>query len=66
MHDLSSVYDWSKDWSLSYNTNKCEARRISKKRRNLLNLSAINPYTIDGRPLALVPSTKDLEVIVNN
>ena len=21
-HDLSSVYDWCKDWSLSYNTNK--------------------------------------------
>ena len=26
-HDLSSLYDWSKDWSLSNNTNKCEVLR---------------------------------------
>ena len=65
-HDLYSVYDWSKDWSLSYNTNKCEVLRISRKRRSPLNLSTVNPYTIDGHPLALVPLTKDLEVIVNN
>ena len=65
-HDLSSVYDWSKDWSLSYNTNKCEVLRISRKRRSLLNLSTVYPYSIDGHPLALVSSTKNLEVIVNN
>ena len=65
-HDLYSVYDWSKDWGLSYNTNKCEVLRISRKRRNQSNLSTVNPYAIDGHPLALVPSTKDLGVIVNN
>ena len=65
-HDLSSVYDWSKDWSLSYNTNKCEVLRISRKRRSRLNVPPVNPHIIDGYPLALVPSTKDLGVIVNN
>ena len=33
-HDLSLVYHCSKDWSLSYNTNKCEVLRISRKRRS--------------------------------
>ena len=65
-HDLYSVYDWSEDWGLSYNTNKCEVLRISRKRRNPSNLSTVNPYAIDGHPLALVPSTKDLGMIVNN
>ena len=65
-HDLSSVYDWFNDWSLSYNTNKCEVLRISRKRHSPLHLSTVNPYTINGHPLALVPSTKDLGVIVNN
>ena len=54
------MYDWP------YNTNKCEVLRISRKRRSPLNLSTVNPYTIDGHPLALVASTKDLGVIVNN
>ena len=60
------MYHWSKDWSLSYNTNKCEVLRICRKRRRLLNLPTVNPYTIDGHPLVLVPSTKDLQVVVNN
>ena len=63
---LILMYHWSKDWSLSYNTNKCEVLRISRKRRSLLNLPTVNPYTIDGHPLVLVPSTKDLRVVVNN
>ena len=45
-HDLYSVYDWSKDWGLSYNTNKCEVLRISRKRQNPSNLSTVNPYAI--------------------
>ena len=40
-HDLYSVYDWSKDWGPSYNTNKCEVLRISRKRRSPLNLSTV-------------------------
>ena len=43
-----------------------EVLRISRKRRNPLNLSTVNPYAIDGHPLAIVPSAKDLGVIVNN
>ena len=46
-HDLSSVYDWCKDRSLSNNTNKREVLRISRKRCSLLNLSTVNPYTMD-------------------
>ena len=65
-HDLSLVCDWSKDWGLSYNNNKCDVLRISRKRRSPFNLYTVNPYSIDGHPLALVPLTKDLGVIVNN
>ena len=50
----------------NYHTNKCELLRISRKRRNPINLSTVNPYAIDGDQLALVPSTKDFGVIVNN
>ena len=38
------LFNTTKDWGLSYNTNKCEALRTSRKRRSPLNLSTVNPY----------------------
>ncbi len=39
---------------------------IYRKRCSLLELPVVTPYTIDDHPLALVASSKDLGVLVNN
>ena len=64
--DLNSVFIWSQDWGLSFNKNKCEVLRISRKRNSMLESPTVNPYTINDRQLAVVPSSKDLGVLVNN
>ena len=64
--DLNSVSIWSQDWGLSFNKNKCEVLRISRKRNSMLESPTVNPYTINDHQLAVVPSSKDLGVLVNN
>ena len=64
--DLHSVSIWSQDWGLSFNKNKCEVLRISRKRNSMMESPTVNPYTINYHPLDVVPSSKDLGVLVNN
>ena len=49
-----------------YIKNKCEVLRISRKRNSMLESPTVNPYTINDHQLAVVPSSKDLGVLVNN
>ena len=65
-HDLNLLTSWSNEWGLSFNSNKCEILRMSRKKRSLLDSPKDNPYTINNHPLALVSSSKDLGVLVNN
>ena len=45
--DLHSMSIWSQDWGLSFNKNKCEVLRISRKRSSMLESPTANPYTIN-------------------
>ena len=65
-HELNLLTNWSNEWGLSFNSTKCEIMRISRKRRSLLESPVVTPYTINDHPLALVASSKDLGVLVNN
>ena len=65
-HDLNLLTNWPNEWRLSFNSNKCEILRISRKKRSLLDSPIDFPYTINNHPLALVSSSKDLGVLVNN
>ena len=65
-HDLNLLTNWSNEWGLSFNSNKCEILRISRKKRSLLDSPIDIPYTINNHPLELVSSSKDLGVLVNN
>ena len=64
--DLNCLSDWSKQWGLSFNSSKCEVLRISRKRTSPLPSLAASPYTIGDHALAVVPSQKDLGVMVND
>ena len=64
--DLNSVSIWSQDWGLSFNKNKREVLRISRKRNSILESPTVNPYTTNDHQLAVVPPSKDLGVLVNN
>ena len=64
--DLNCLSDWSKQWGLSFNSSKCEVLRISRKRTSPLPSLAVSPYTIGDHALAVVPSQKDLGVMVND
>ena len=65
-YDLNLLTNWSNEWGLSFNSNKCEILRISRKKRSLLDSPIDIPYTINNHPLELVSSSKDLGVLVNN
>ena len=65
-HDLNLLTNWSNEWGLSFNSNKCEILRISRKKSSLLDSPIDIPYTINNHPLELVSSSKDLGVFVNN
>ena len=64
--DLNRLSDWSKQWGLSFNCSKCEVLRISRKRTSSLPSLAVSPYTIGDHALAVVPSQKDLGVMVTD
>ena len=65
-HDLNLLTNWSNEWGLSFNSNKCEILRISRKKCSLLDSPIDIPYTINNHPLELVSSSKDLGILVNN
>ena len=55
---LTSLESWSNDWQLKFNTDKCEAMRISKT-----NDSDSSPqYHLCGNQLKAVSEVKDLGI----
>ena len=53
--DLIRLESWSNDWQLKFNTDKCEAMRISKK-----NDYSSPKYHLCGNQLKAVSEVKDL------
>lgn len=65
-NDIDNLYDWSLNWGLSYNLDKCVVMRISRKRISSVPSLAVSPYVAGGCALAVVPSQKDLGVTITN
>lgn len=57
--DLNSVFEWSTDWLLPLNIEKCVVLHMGRNNPSL-------PYFIDSCPLKCVTSHCDLGVIVNS
>ena len=60
-HDLTKLESWSADWQLSFNTEKCEVMRITKK----TDLTKPN-YTLMNKTLKVADNTKDLGVNITS
>ena len=59
--DLIRLESWSNDWQLRFNTDKCEAMRISKK-----NDYSSPKYHLCGNQLKAVSEVKDLEIYITS
>ena len=57
--DLNSLHLWSSRWCMKFNTDKCKAVRLSRKR----TVQNIN-YTLDNKRLECVKSVRDLGTTV--
>ena len=57
--DLNSLHLWSSRWCMNFNTDKCKAVRLSRKR----TVRIIN-YTLDNKRLECVKSVRDLGTTV--
>ena len=65
-NDIDNLYDWSLNWGLSYNLDKCVIMRISRKRISSVPSLSVSPYEVGGHTLTVVPSQKDLGVTITN
>lgn len=59
--DLTRLESWSNDWPLKFNTDKCEAMRISKK-----NDYSSPQYHLWGNQLKAVSEVKDLGIYITS
>jgi len=59
--DLNILLQWSTDWQMVFNLDKCEHLQISLKRHSITS-----QYTLSGSPIKCVPSIKYLGVIINS
>ena len=59
--DLIHLQSWSNDWQLKFNTDKCEAMRISKK-----NDYSSAQYHLCGNQLKAVSEVKDLGIYITS
>lgn len=59
--DLDTLSVWSKQWSLRYNSSKCEALSITRKKSPITY-----QYEMDGVPLNQVTSQRDLGVTITS
>ena len=57
--DLTRLESWSNEWQLKFNTDKCEAMRISKK-----NDYSSPQYHLCGNQLKAVSEVKDLGIYI--
>ena len=59
--DLTRLESWSNDWQLKFNTDKCEAMRISKK-----NDYSSPQYHLCGNQLKALSEVKDLGIYITS
>lgn len=57
-NDLNDIYQWTKDWLLKLNVEKCNVLHIEKSNPNL-------SYILNGTPLKAVTSQQDLGVTIS-
>ena len=57
--DLSKLVQWSSEWQMLFNVDKCNVMHISKK-------PAQREYQMNGRTLNVVQQEKDLGVLLSN
>jgi len=58
--DLQVLYNWSENWQMKFNTEKCKFMHICKYVNNLKE-----EYFIEGKKLEKIMEEKDLVVIVS-
>ena len=59
--DLDALQQWEKDWLMSFNPDKCEVIRITKKRKPI-----DANYTIHGKELGHTKNAKYLGVLISD
>ena len=57
--DLRSLYQWSEEWQMLFNADKCKVRHFG-------NNNAKENYSINNTVLKVVEEEKDLGIIVQN
>ena len=57
--DLNKVGEWSKNWQMPFNLDKCKVMHIGYKNQNV-------KYTLQGKEIQSVEQEKDLGVIISN
>jgi Reverse transcriptase (RNA-dependent DNA polymerase)/Endonuclease-reverse transcriptase len=57
--DLNNIFQWTKDWLLTLNINKCNVLHIGKNNPRI-------PYTIDSTTIAAVNNQIDLGITVSH
>ena len=63
--DLGALSDWSKDWEMPFNVEKCNVMQY-KKVMHIGNKNVRDSYTMGGKVLDKVSEEKDLGVIVED
>ncbi|CAB4012387.1 Hypothetical predicted protein, partial [Paramuricea clavata] len=59
--DLSCLCDWCKDWNMDFNTSKCKALNISKKKS-----PTVWNYQLNNESLVTVKEITDLGISIND
>ena len=57
--DIDSLVQWSLNWQLPFNVEKCKIMRIEKEKNP-------QPFYMNERPLNHIKEEKDLDVVVDN
>ena len=57
--DLNTLLQWSKDWQMLFNTDKCKVMHFG--RNNLMM-----DYTLDNKSLNVVQEEKDLGIVISH
>ena len=59
-HDINNLTEWSSDWLLNLNSDKCKVFIVAK------NTFRDNDYVMQNRTLQFISQEKDLGVIFNS
>ena len=51
--ELDSIFDWSRDWGMFFNVDKCKVMHVGSRNKKIV-------YNVNGRDLSVVQTEKDL------